>query len=182
MNRLKLAASLLAAAAPLFAQGTTNAMFLKPPNRHMARLPRRLFGSAPQQSSLRSTRATSKISACSGRSRPARTARSKLRRCWWMAFSTSPCQTTSGPWTRAPAISSGTTLTPRIKGFHIGSRGVSMYGEWLYFMTPDAHLICLNAKDGKVRWNVVVADSAKGYWSNHVSDDHSQSRDCRRVG
>jgi alcohol dehydrogenase (cytochrome c) len=65
---------------------------------------------------------------------------------------------------------------PPNKGFHIGSRGVSMYKDWLYFMTPDAHLICLNAADGTVRWNVVVADSAKGYWttmsplvvSNHV--------------
>ena len=54
---------------------------------------------------------------------------------------------------------------PPNKGFHIGSRGVSMYGEWLYFMTPDAHLICLNAKDGTVRWNIVVADSLKGYWT-----------------
>jgi alcohol dehydrogenase (cytochrome c) len=54
---------------------------------------------------------------------------------------------------------------PQNKGFHIGSRGVSMYGEWLYFMTPDAHLICLNAKDGSVRWNVVVADSQRGYWT-----------------
>ncbi len=54
---------------------------------------------------------------------------------------------------------------PANKGFHIGSRGVSMYGEWLYFMSPDAHLICLNAKDGKVRWNIVVADSQKGYWT-----------------
>ncbi len=54
---------------------------------------------------------------------------------------------------------------PPNKGFHIGSRGVSMYKDWLYFMTPDAHLICLNASDGTVRWNVVVADSAKGYWT-----------------
>ena len=54
---------------------------------------------------------------------------------------------------------------PANKGFHIGSRGVSMYKDWLYFMTPDAHLICLNAKDGTVRWNVVVADSQKGYWT-----------------
>jgi alcohol dehydrogenase (cytochrome c) len=54
---------------------------------------------------------------------------------------------------------------PVNKGFHIGSRGVSMYGEWLYFMTPDAHLICLNAKDGAVRWNVAVADSLRGYWT-----------------
>ena len=54
---------------------------------------------------------------------------------------------------------------PANKGFHIGSRGVSMYKDWLYFMTPDAHLICLNAKDGTVRWNIAVADSQKGYWT-----------------
>jgi len=54
---------------------------------------------------------------------------------------------------------------PANKGFHIGSRGVSMYGNWLYFMTPDSHLICLNAKDGSVRWNVVVADAQRGYWT-----------------
>src|SRR5216110_1004054 len=54
---------------------------------------------------------------------------------------------------------------PQIKGFHIGSRGVSMYGEWLYFMTPDAHLIYLTAKDDAVRRNVAVADSQRGYWT-----------------
>jgi alcohol dehydrogenase (cytochrome c) len=54
---------------------------------------------------------------------------------------------------------------PVNKGFHIGHRGVAMYGDWLYYLTPDAHLICLNAKDGTVRWNVVIADAAKGYWS-----------------
>ena len=54
---------------------------------------------------------------------------------------------------------------PANKGFHIGSRGVSMYKDWLFFMTPDAHLICLNASDGTVRWNVVIADSQKGYWT-----------------
>jgi alcohol dehydrogenase (cytochrome c) len=54
---------------------------------------------------------------------------------------------------------------PANKGFKIGSRGVSMYKDWLYFMTPDAHLICLNASDGTVRWNVAVADSQKGYWT-----------------
>jgi alcohol dehydrogenase (cytochrome c) len=54
---------------------------------------------------------------------------------------------------------------PKNDGFHIGSRGVSMYGNWLYFMTPDARLICLNSKDGTVRWNIAVADSKKGYWT-----------------
>jgi alcohol dehydrogenase (cytochrome c) len=32
-------------------------------------------------------------------------------------------------------------------------------------MTPDSHLICLDSKNGKVRWNVAVADAAKGYWT-----------------
>jgi alcohol dehydrogenase (cytochrome c) len=54
---------------------------------------------------------------------------------------------------------------PANKGFHIGSRGVSMYKDWLFFMTPDAHLVSLNANDGKVRWTVAVADSGKGYWT-----------------
>ena len=50
-------------------------------------------------------------------------------------------------------------------GDHIGNRGVGMYKGWLYFMTPDGHLLCLNAKDGSIRWNVVVADVNKGYWT-----------------
>jgi alcohol dehydrogenase (cytochrome c) len=54
---------------------------------------------------------------------------------------------------------------PANKGFHIGSRGVSMYGEWLYFMTPDSYLVSLNAKDGTVRWKVAVADAQRGYWT-----------------
>jgi alcohol dehydrogenase (cytochrome c) len=41
---------------------------------------------------------------------------------------------------------------PTTKGEHIGHRGVAMYKGWLYFTTPDAHLISLNAKDGAVRW------------------------------
>ncbi|MFL6465342.1 MAG: acido-empty-quinoprotein group A [Bryobacteraceae bacterium] len=54
---------------------------------------------------------------------------------------------------------------PPNKGLHIGHRGVAMYKDWLFFVTPDAHLISLNAKDGTVRWNVVIADVSKGYWS-----------------
>ncbi len=54
---------------------------------------------------------------------------------------------------------------PDNKGFHIGHRGVAMYKDWLFFVTPDAHLVSLNAKDGTVRWNVVIADSQKGYWT-----------------
>jgi alcohol dehydrogenase (cytochrome c) len=54
---------------------------------------------------------------------------------------------------------------PSKKGERIGHRGVAMYKEWLYFTTPDAHLVSLNAKDGTVRWDKVIADVEKGYWS-----------------
>ena len=48
---------------------------------------------------------------------------------------------------------------------HIGNRGVAMLKDALYFMSPDGHMICLDAKTGKVRWMVVVADPKKGYWT-----------------
>jgi alcohol dehydrogenase (cytochrome c) len=54
---------------------------------------------------------------------------------------------------------------PTTEGDHIGHRGVAMYKGWLYFATPDAHLISLNAKDGSVRWDKIIADVKKGYWS-----------------
>ena len=51
------------------------------------------------------------------------------------------------------------------EGDHIGNRGLGMYKNWLYFTTPDAHLICLDAKDGTVRWNVELADPKLGYFA-----------------
>ena len=51
------------------------------------------------------------------------------------------------------------------EGDHIGHRGVAMYKDRLYFTTPDAHLVCLNAKDGTVRWIVQLADGKLGYFS-----------------
>jgi alcohol dehydrogenase (cytochrome c) len=54
---------------------------------------------------------------------------------------------------------------PPNKGLHIGHRGVGMYKGYLFFLSPDAHLVSLNAKDGSVRWNVEVADATKGYWT-----------------
>jgi alcohol dehydrogenase (cytochrome c) len=54
---------------------------------------------------------------------------------------------------------------PTQHGLHIGQRGVAMLKGWLYFTTPDAHLISLNAKDGKVRWSKEIADVSKGYWA-----------------
>ncbi len=51
------------------------------------------------------------------------------------------------------------------EGDHIGNRGLGMYKDWLYFTTPDAHLVSLNAKDGSVRWIVEIADPKLGYFS-----------------
>src|ERR1700675_1194642 len=51
------------------------------------------------------------------------------------------------------------------EGDHIGHRGLGMYKNWLCFTTPDAHLLCLDAKDGKVRWDVELADVKLGYFS-----------------
>lgn len=51
------------------------------------------------------------------------------------------------------------------EGDHIGHRGVGMYGDWLYFTTPDSHLVSLDAKDGSVRWIIELADPKLGYFS-----------------
>jgi alcohol dehydrogenase (cytochrome c) len=53
---------------------------------------------------------------------------------------------------------------PSTEGLHIGHRGVAMNKSSLYFTTPDCHLISLDAKDGKVRWDKVICDVSKGYW------------------
>ncbi len=50
-------------------------------------------------------------------------------------------------------------------GIHIGNRGVGIYGDWLFFETPDNHLISLEAKTGKFRWSVEIADLAQEYFS-----------------
>src|SRR5579859_7081225 len=45
------------------------------------------------------------------------------------------------------------------EGGHVGHLGVGMYGDWLYFTTPDAHLVSLDAKDGSVRSIVEIAEA-----------------------
>lgn len=57
---------------------------------------------------------------------------------------------------------------PANSGFHIGHRGAAIYKDSVFLTTPDAHLVALNAKDGKVRWDVVIADAKKGYWSTNA--------------
>jgi len=50
------------------------------------------------------------------------------------------------------------------EGDHVGHRGVAMYKDRLYFGTPDAHLICLNARNGKKIWDIEIADVRFGYY------------------
>ncbi len=50
------------------------------------------------------------------------------------------------------------------QGDHVGHRGVAMWKDRLYFGTPDAHLICLNARDGKPIWDIQIADVRFGYY------------------
>jgi len=52
--------------------------------------------------------------------------------------------------------------------FHIGHRGAAVYKDTVYLTTPDCHLIALTAKNGKVKWDVVIANSDKGYWSTNA--------------
>lgn len=50
-------------------------------------------------------------------------------------------------------------------GIHIGNRGVGIYGNWLFFETPDDHLVSLEKDTGKFRWAVEIADLAQEYFS-----------------
>jgi len=50
------------------------------------------------------------------------------------------------------------------QGDHLASRGVAMWQDRLYWGTPDAHLICLDARTGKVVWDKTVADVHFGYY------------------
>ncbi len=58
--------------------------------------------------------------------------------------------------------------SPKSGGFHIGHRGAAMYRNTVYLTTPEAHLVALDARTGKLKWNVEVADSKKGYWCTNA--------------
>jgi alcohol dehydrogenase (cytochrome c) len=50
-------------------------------------------------------------------------------------------------------------------GIHIGNRGVGMYGNWLYFLTPDNYFVSLAATTGKERWHKEIASIKREYFS-----------------
>jgi alcohol dehydrogenase (cytochrome c) len=57
---------------------------------------------------------------------------------------------------------------PMNDGFHIGHRGVAVRGDLVYMTTPDAHLVALDARSGRPRWTVEIADAKRGYWSTNA--------------
>ncbi|MGH8637079.1 MAG: acido-empty-quinoprotein group A [Burkholderiales bacterium] len=50
-------------------------------------------------------------------------------------------------------------------GTHIGSRGMGMWNNSVYFETPDNFLVSLDARTGKERWHKVISDFNQQYFS-----------------
>jgi acido-empty-quinoprotein group A len=49
-------------------------------------------------------------------------------------------------------------------GIHIANRGVGLYGNMLFFETPDCYLVSLDAATGKERWHKEIADVRQQYF------------------
>jgi alcohol dehydrogenase (cytochrome c) len=50
-------------------------------------------------------------------------------------------------------------------GIHIGNRGVGLYGNWLFFLTPDNYFVSLDALTGQERWHHEIANVKREYFS-----------------
>src|SRR5690606_34073083 len=50
-------------------------------------------------------------------------------------------------------------------GTHIGNRGMGMWGDYVYFETPDNYLVSLDARTGEERWHVEIASLDEQYFS-----------------
>ena len=53
---------------------------------------------------------------------------------------------------------------PHAAGFYIGQRGAAMYRGWVYFVSNDCHIICLDARTGQVHWMKEIADTKLGFF------------------
>ena len=62
-------------------------------------------------------------------------------------------------WTYSPDIPKDV----KFLGFGPVNRGVALLDNHVYIGTLNAHLICLDAKSGTVKWNVTIADNKLGY-------------------
>ena len=63
-------------------------------------------------------------------------------------------------------------------GTHIGNRGAALRYNTLYFETPDNYLVALDAKTGKEKWHVEIADFEQQYFSTTGSGHRRQP--CHR--
>jgi alcohol dehydrogenase (cytochrome c) len=60
-------------------------------------------------------------------------------------------------------------------GTHIGNRGAALWRNYLFFETPDNYLVSLDARTGRERWHVEIADFDQQYFSTAapiVVDNH----------
>jgi len=60
-------------------------------------------------------------------------------------------------------------------GTHIGNRGAAIWNNYLFVETPDNYLVSLDARTGKERWHVEIADFEQQYFSTMapiVVDNH----------
>jgi alcohol dehydrogenase (cytochrome c) len=48
---------------------------------------------------------------------------------------------------------------------HTGNRGVGIWHNYLFFETPDDYLVSLDARTGKERWKIEIADFTQQYFS-----------------
>ena len=55
-------------------------------------------------------------------------------------------------------------IWPSKGGNHLANRGVAVLGDWLFFETPDCHLVSLNRKDGTERWQTSICDLELFYY------------------
>ena len=50
-------------------------------------------------------------------------------------------------------------------GTHIGNRGVGMWGNYLFFVTPDDYIVSVDARTGKERWHREFSPFSQQYFS-----------------
>jgi alcohol dehydrogenase (cytochrome c) len=53
-------------------------------------------------------------------------------------------------------------------GDHIGNRGVGIYNNWLYFLTPDNYFVSLDLATGRERWHHEIASMKREYFSTNA--------------
>ena len=55
---------------------------------------------------------------------------------------------------------------PSSGGNHLANRGAALLGDWLYFETPDCHLVSLKVSDGTERWRTPICDLNQYYYGS----------------